>query len=69
MKLTIKRGKVSGTAVVDPTDPEGLPKKRECSTCGGGVHRSHVTGILHHHCSICRYLRMIYGPNIKVERS
>lgn len=68
-KLDIHRGKVAGIAKIDfheATDSE--PSRRECS-CGGGIRRSHVTGILHRYCSICRYLRMIYGPNITVERN
>ena len=68
MKLDIRKGKVSGTVTITPTDPAGLPPKRLCVTCGGGVRRSHVTGIMHRHCTVCRYLRMIYGPNIRVSR-
>lgn len=43
--------------------------KRECATCGGLVRRSWRTKILHRDCFGCRYLKMIYGPNISVTRS
>lgn len=42
--------------------------KRKCASCGGRIIRSHLTGILHKDCFTCRYLKMIYGPNIKIER-
>lgn len=39
-----------------------------CGCCGGEVRRSWVTNILHRDCRWCRYLKMMYGPHIKVER-
>lgn len=36
--------------------------------CGGRIIRSHRTGILHKDCFTCRYLKMIYGPNITITR-
>lgn len=47
----------------DPTVRRGV-----CETCGGRVVRSYHTGILHARCYLCRYLSMIYGPNIRVRR-
>lgn len=40
----------------------------KCPCCGSRVLRSWRTGILHRHCFVCRYLRMIYGPSITVTR-
>lgn len=40
--------------------------KRECALCHKTVRRSWRTGILWSCCFSCRYLKMIYGPNIKV---
>lgn len=40
--------------------------KRTCTMCGGQVRRSWRTGILHTRCRSCRYLIMMYGPNIEV---
>lgn len=39
-----------------------------CRLCGGSVHRSWVTQILHAECRACRYLVMMYGPSIRVAR-
>lgn len=39
-----------------------------CRCCGGRTLKSHRTGILHSDCFGCRYLKMIYGPNIRVRR-
>jgi hypothetical protein len=41
--------------------------KRRCTCCKRPVRRSHKTGILWPTCFTCRYLKMIYGPNISVE--
>jgi hypothetical protein len=41
--------------------------KGECASCGGKTRRNRY-GILHADCSGCRYLKMIYGPSIKIER-
>jgi tRNA G26 N,N-dimethylase Trm1 len=38
-----------------------------CKTCGGPTRRNKYR-ILHKDCSVCRYLKMIYGPSIPVER-
>lgn len=40
--------------------------KRRCNKCNRPVRRSHKTGILHPNCFTCRYLMMVYGPNISV---
>lgn len=40
--------------------------QKKCGTCGRAVRRSHRTGILWDDCFTCRYLKMIYGPSIKV---
>lgn len=42
--------------------------KRTCCMCGRSVRRSHVTKILHKNCRSCRYMIMMYGPNISVTR-
>lgn len=52
---------------------EGITAESErtrgkCNMCEGRVIRSHRTGILHTRCYSCRYLVMIYGPNIVVRR-
>lgn len=52
------------TVNVEPSEE----KARTCTTCGGPVHRSWRTGILHSRCFTCRYLVMIYGPSIRVTR-
>ncbi len=39
--------------------------KGSCRLCQGPTRRSKY-GILHRACSRCRYLMMIYGPNIAV---
>jgi hypothetical protein len=39
-----------------------------CGTCGGPTRRSRY-GIMHKDCFGCRYLKMIYGPNITVTRN
>lgn len=41
--------------------------KRRCNKCNRPVRRSHRTGILWPNCFVCRYLMMIYGPNISVK--
>lgn len=43
-------------------------KRGKCETCGGKTLRSFRTGMLHFDCYGCRYLKMIYGPGIKVDR-
>jgi hypothetical protein len=43
-------------------------RSRKCALCEGPVHRSWRTGVLHSKCYACRYLVMIYGPSIEVER-
>lgn len=41
--------------------------ERKCLTCKRPTRRSWRTGVLHNRCFTCRYLVMIYGPNIEVE--
>lgn len=62
------RGEHSG-ARFSATYAISIRAKRECSTCGRLVRRSWRTKILHKDCFGCRYLKMIYGPNISVTRS
>lgn len=59
-----KRGKLRFSATVQPS----AESQGKCRKCGGEVRRSHATGILWRACSGCRYLMMIYGPNIGVTR-
>ena len=42
--------------------------QRTCTMCSRNVRRSHVTKILHKNCRACRYMTMMYGPNISVTR-
>lgn len=63
--ITGERGKLSFHA----WPKESSVEKGICHTCAGPVRKSWRTGILHRDCFGCRYLKMIYGPNIKVERT
>lgn len=65
MRIEGTKGRVAFTA--DTGEP-ATSTVRICALCHGLVRRSHRTGILHRHCFTCRYLRMIYGPNIGVRR-
>ncbi len=47
--------------------PSGKLKVVECEKCGRPVRRSWRTEILWDHCFACRYLMMVYGPNIGVR--
>lgn len=47
--------------------PAGKKTKTECLCCERPVRRSWRTDILWDHCFTCRYLKMIYGPNIGVK--
>jgi hypothetical protein len=42
-------------------------ERKKCSCCGRTVRRSWRTGLTWGSCYTCRYLKMIYGPNIKVK--
>ena len=68
MKFRIERGKVRGTAEAEVSRDDPKLQRGTCETCGGRVLRSWRTGTLHARCFICRYLTMIYGPNIRVKR-
>lgn len=60
-----RKGKIDYKADTGERSPAA---QRICALCGGRVVRSYRTGILHRFCFVCRYLRMIYGPNIGVRR-
>jgi hypothetical protein len=62
-----KRGIKQGRAF-DVSFEKSEVKSRICKTCQGPVRRSWLTGILHKRCRFCRYLVMMYGPNIGVSR-
>jgi hypothetical protein len=59
------RGKLSFKAKWTPSSTN----RSVCRSCGGLVRQSWRTGITHRNCFGCRYLIMIYGPNIQVERA
>lgn len=65
-RFDVRKGKVQGTAYLPKPRP-GEASRAKCP-CGGDIHRSHRTGILHRYCYLCRYLRMIYGPSISIRR-
>jgi hypothetical protein len=65
-RALIVRGKIR--ARVSLTRPSPTDARWATCPCGGEIHRSSRTGILHRFCFQCRYLRMIYGPNIETKR-
>lgn len=54
------------TAFPAGKNPEDQPTGEKCEKCKQPVRRSWKTQILWDHCSTCRGLMMIYGPNIEV---
>lgn len=66
MIFKIQYANVKARAVIVDKNPG--QKGGECDTCGGRTIRSRTTGTIHKTCFSCRYLKMIYGPSIKVER-
>jgi hypothetical protein len=59
-------GTIHDREYVAKTTPSAKTQ-RACTMCGGQVRRSWRTGILHTRCRTCRYLILMYGPNITVE--